>query len=146
MLNFRVKQDRQRVYDTYQCFVLTISQSALVPLCLVSQIRDWLCFVLIFFSNLILFEKLTLPLMEFQVNFVECSSEFFLIFSLITPKLYRYLFPITLHFKILKTILPFKYHVSSVNCSSQETEVTSTPTRPVENVLATKGLQERNIY
>ena len=30
--------------------------------------------------------------------------------------------------------------VTSVNCPSQETEVTSTPTRPVENVvLTTKG-------
>ena len=29
---------------------------------------------------------------------------------------------------------------------SQETEVTSTPTRPVDNVvIATKGLQDRNI-
>ena len=27
---------------------------------------------------------------------------------------------------------------------SQETEETSTPTRPVENVLTTKGLEERN--
>ena len=35
--------------------------------------------------------------------------------------------------------------VTSVNCPSQETEVTSTPTRPVENVLTTKGLQDRNI-
>ena len=34
----------------------------------------------------------------------------------------------------------------SVNCPSQETEVTSTPTRPVDNVvIATKGLQDRNI-
>ena len=33
----------------------------------------------------------------------------------------------------------------TVNCSSQETEVTSTPTRPVDNVvIATKGLQDRN--
>ena len=32
-----------------------------------------------------------------------------------------------------------------ITCPSQETEVTSTPTRPVENVvLTTKGLQERN--
>ena len=31
------------------------------------------------------------------------------------------------------------------NCPSQDTEVTSTPTRPVENVVITKkGLQERN--
>ena len=34
----------------------------------------------------------------------------------------------------------------SVNCPSQETEVTSTPTRPVHNVvITTKGLQDRNI-
>ena len=34
----------------------------------------------------------------------------------------------------------------TVNCPSQETEVTSTPTRPVDNVvIATKGLQDRNI-
>ena len=32
------------------------------------------------------------------------------------------------------------------NCPSQETEVTSTPTRPVDNVvITTKGLQDRNI-
>ena len=31
------------------------------------------------------------------------------------------------------------------SCPSQETEVTSTPTRPVDNVvIATKGLQDRN--
>ena len=35
--------------------------------------------------------------------------------------------------------------VTSVSCPSQETEVTSTPTRPVDNVvIATKGLQDRN--
>ena len=34
----------------------------------------------------------------------------------------------------------------TVNCPSQETEVTSTRTRPVDNVvIATKGLQDRNI-
>ena len=33
----------------------------------------------------------------------------------------------------------------TVNCPSQETEVTSTPTRPVENfVITTKGIQDRN--
>jgi hypothetical protein len=33
----------------------------------------------------------------------------------------------------------------TVNCPSQGTEVTSTPTRPVENVvITTKGLQDRN--
>ena len=32
-----------------------------------------------------------------------------------------------------------------MNCPSQETEVTSTPTRPVDNVvITTKGLQDRN--
>ena len=36
-------------------------------------------------------------------------------------------------------------HFQQVNCPSQETEVTSTPTRPVENVvITTKGLQDRN--
>ena len=34
--------------------------------------------------------------------------------------------------------------VTSVNCPSQETEVTSTPTRPVDNVVITTGLQDRN--
>ena len=38
----------------------------------------------------------------------------------------------------------FIFHLRPVNCLSQETEVTSTSTRPVENVV-TKGLQERNI-
>ena len=33
------------------------------------------------------------------------------------------------------------------NCPSQETAVTSTPTRPVDNdVITTKGLQDRNIH
>ena len=33
----------------------------------------------------------------------------------------------------------------TVNCPSKETEVTSTSTRPVENVvITTKGLQDRN--
>ena len=33
-----------------------------------------------------------------------------------------------------------------INCPSQETEVTSTPTRPIDNVvITTKGLQDRNI-
>ena len=37
--------------------------------------------------------------------------------------------------------------MSTVNCPSQETEVTSTPTRPVDNVvITTKGLQDRNIH
>ena len=36
--------------------------------------------------------------------------------------------------------------LNSVNCPSLKTEVNSTPTRPVENVLlTTKGLQERNM-
>ena len=36
-------------------------------------------------------------------------------------------------------------YTPTVNCPSQETEVTSTPTRPVDNVvIATKGLQDRN--
>ena len=33
---------------------------------------------------------------------------------------------------------------SAFSNPSQETEVTSTPTRPVENVRTTKGLQDRN--
>ena len=34
-----------------------------------------------------------------------------------------------------------------VNCPTQKTEVTSTPTRPVDNVvITTKGLQDRNIH
>ena len=38
------------------------------------------------------------------------------------------------------------YLLFTVNCPSQETEVTSTPTRPVDNVvITTKGLQDRNI-
>jgi hypothetical protein len=36
---------------------------------------------------------------------------------------------------------------STVNCPSQETEVTSTSTRPVDNVvIITKGLQDRSIH
>ena len=35
--------------------------------------------------------------------------------------------------------------VEDLNCPSQETEVSSTPTRPVENVVSTtKGLQDKN--
>ena len=35
----------------------------------------------------------------------------------------------------------------TVNCPRQKTEVTSTPTRPVDNVvITTKGLQDRNIH
>ena len=38
-------------------------------------------------------------------------------------------------------------YVCFFNCPSQETEVTSTPTRPVDNVdITTKGLQDRNIH
>ena len=34
----------------------------------------------------------------------------------------------------------------TVNCPSQETEVTSTPTRPVDNVvITTRGLHDRNL-
>ena len=47
-------------------------------------------------------------------------------------------------FKILKTN-NYNDH-PTVNCPSQETEVTSTPTRPVDIVVITmKGLQDRNI-
>ena len=39
-----------------------------------------------------------------------------------------------------------KYHVFAPMGRFQETEVTSTPTRPVDNVvITTKGLQDRNI-
>ena len=43
----------------------------------------------------------------------------------------------------------FSKHIEDINtkkyhCPSQETEVTSTPTRPVDNVIGTKGLQDRN--
>ena len=35
----------------------------------------------------------------------------------------------------------------TVNCPSQETEITLTPTRPVDNVvITTKDLQDRNIH
>ena len=41
---------------------------------------------------------------------------------------------------------PFVVITTTVNCPSQETEVTSTPTRRVDNVvITTKGLQDRNI-
>ena len=36
--------------------------------------------------------------------------------------------------------------VTSVSWLGQLTEVTSTPTRPVDNVITTKGLQDRNIH
>jgi hypothetical protein len=36
-------------------------------------------------------------------------------------------------------------HTPTINCPRQETKVTSTPTRPVENVvITTKGIQDRN--
>ena len=41
----------------------------------------------------------------------------------------------------------FAFCLPTVNCPSQETEVTSTPTRPADNVvITTKGLQDRNIH
>jgi hypothetical protein len=44
--------------------------------------------------------------------------------------------------------LIYLYFPQSVNnCPSQETEVTSTPTRPIDNVvITTKGLRGRNIH
>ena len=46
---------------------------------------------------------------------------------------------------ILKTTITIISDLNpTVNCPNQETEETSTPTRPVENILTTKGLQERN--
>ena len=49
--------------------------------------------------------------------------------------------------KVFKTEILLEVNTgSTVNCPSQETEGTSTPTRTVENVvLTTKGLQDRNI-
>ena len=48
-------------------------------------------------------------------------------------------------FEGIMDILKFKYDFPTVNCPSQETEVTSTSTRPVENVIiTTKALQDRN--
>ena len=44
------------------------------------------------------------------------------------------------YFTYFSTVAPCNICVFSV----QETEETSTPTRPVENVLTTKALQERN--
>ena len=62
-----------------------------------------------------------------------------------------FLFNITLQnfvfivISVYHCINPFKY--PTVNCPSQETEVTSTPTRPVDNVvITTNGLQDRNIH
>ena len=51
----------------------------------------------------------------------------------------------------MKKYYSLKYYVNciknnpkTVNCPSQETEVTSTPTGPVENVvITTKGLKDR---
>ena len=49
-------------------------------------------------------------------------------------------------YKHLSNIISIFDFQSTSNCPSQETEVTSTPTRPVDNVvITTKGLQDRNI-
>ena len=46
----------------------------------------------------------------------------------------------------LSQLLSANTTTPTVNCPSQETEVTSTPTRPVDNVvIATKDLQDKNI-
>ena len=46
---------------------------------------------------------------------------------------------------IFKSIKYYRIRLTVVNSPSQETEVTSRPTRPVENVvITTKGLQDRN--
>ena len=46
----------------------------------------------------------------------------------------------------INTLEEIEILTPTVNCPSQETEVTSTPTRPVDNVvITTKGLQDRNI-
>ena len=48
--------------------------------------------------------------------------------------------------KFWKPTITIISDLNSVKCPIQETKVTSTPTRPVENVvLTTKGLQDRNI-
>ena len=56
------------------------------------------------------------------------------------------------HLIIISISLLYNVHILkkciqlTFNCPSQETEVTSTPTRPVDNVvITTKGLQDRNI-
>ena len=57
-------------------------------------------------------------------------------------------FPSSFHLTVVCfcPVKAYKTEISTVNCPSQETEVTSTTTRPVANVvLTTKGLQERNI-
>ena len=36
--------------------------------------------------------------------------------------------------------------ITTVNCPSQETKVTSTPSRPVNVVITTKDLQDKNIH
>ena len=48
-------------------------------------------------------------------------------------------FPPSFHLTVVVSVLQL------INYPSQETEVTSTPTRPVENVvITTKGLQGKN--
>ena len=52
-------------------------------------------------------------------------------------------------FVVIKTLATgvVGVEVTSVSWLGQETEGTSTPTRPVDNVvITTKGLQDRNIY
>ena len=47
--------------------------------------------------------------------------------------------------KFWKSTITIISDLNSNNCPSQETEVTSTPIRPVDNVfITTKGLQDRN--
>ena len=50
--------------------------------------------------------------------------------------------------ELIYLYFPPSFHLNiGCFCPSQETEVTSTPTRPVDNVVITsKGLQDRNIH
>ena len=45
--------------------------------------------------------------------------------------------------ELIYLYFPPPFHLT-VNCPSQETEVTLTPSRPVENVMTTNGPQDRN--
>ena len=61
----------------------------------------------------------------------------------------RFQLELTYYFTYFFTVVPSNSCVFPVSLSLlilhfQQTEETSTPTRPVENVLTTKGLQERN--
>ena len=84
------------------------------------------------------------PMGRFQLELIYYFAYFS---SLSHPRVVCF-FPVGLllliqHFQQVLWVL--KFRLSPVNFPSLETEVTSTPTRPVEYVvLTTKGLQERN--